>query len=293
MGMTALLCDVGQSLEVICEHTLYKHRDEYEMIVVPELYAGLASETVRELLEYAENGGKLVLVGKNTCKIFSEAGASFKVRDLDEFFGQGQKAYDNGGDNGHGGNAQGQYKAYYFTTDMTTFGSVFSPCEIAVETGRTEAFVSEKMDVEKTSLSVTVPHGKGSVSAIGFDIGSQYISGEQYMHRRLVKQICDALYTPMIKIESACGRLEVVALNKDGHLMIQLVNAGGRHSDETCATDDYIPPVIDIKLSVALSDRPDKLILQPDNSEIPFEYRDGRAYFAVERVNIHSIIEVV
>jgi peptidoglycan/xylan/chitin deacetylase (PgdA/CDA1 family) len=40
MGLTALLCDVGQSLEIVCEHTLEKEYKDYKIIVVPELYKG-------------------------------------------------------------------------------------------------------------------------------------------------------------------------------------------------------------------------------------------------------------
>ena len=29
MGMTALLCDIGQSLEIVCEHTLFEKINEY------------------------------------------------------------------------------------------------------------------------------------------------------------------------------------------------------------------------------------------------------------------------
>jgi hypothetical protein len=75
--------------------------------------------------------------------------------------------------------------------------------------------------------------------------------------------------------------------------MIQLVNAGGNHMDTALATDDYIPPVLDLELSIELPREPAKLILQPEGKELPFIYRDGRAYVSVPRVDIHSVIEVV
>jgi thymidine kinase len=73
MGLSSLLCDIGQSLEIVCEHTLEQNISEYKMIVIPELYYGLDEKTIKTLLTYAENGGSLVLVGKNTCSIFSKA----------------------------------------------------------------------------------------------------------------------------------------------------------------------------------------------------------------------------
>ena len=293
MGLTALLCDVGQSLEVICEHTLEKNRDAYEMIVVPELYTGLEEETVKSLLNYAQNGGALVLVGKKTCEIFAAGGAPFGVKPCNEFFGLGEIAYDNGGDAGHSDKSTQTHKPYYFTMNEKTFGIAFSPCEIVAEEGTTEALLSDALLGERHRLAVTVPFGRGSVTAIGFDIGSQYLSGTQYMQRDLMKQIADSLYVPKARIESAIGRLEIIALEKDGRLMLQLVNAGGSHADAICATDDLIPPVLDICLSVELPRKPKAMKLWPEGKALDVEWRDGRAYVRIDRVDIHSVVEIL
>lgn len=292
MGMSALLCDVGQSLEIICEHTLAQNRDEYKMIVIPELYKGLDPSVINSLLEYANNGGKLVLSGKNTCRIFSEVGAPFGITECNEYFGDGEKAYDNGGDTGHANGVNKKHKPYYFTTDEKTFGIAFSPCKLTAEGDKTEAFISDALLGEREKLAVTIPYGSGSITAIGFDIGAQYLSATQYTQRKLIKQITDALYQPEVRIESVCGLLEIVVLEKDGKTMIQLVNGGGTHPYSSCATDDYIPPVLDIELSVSVDSKPKKLILQPEGKKLPFKYKDGRAYVKVDRVDIHSIIEI-
>ena len=113
------------------------------------------------------------------------------------------------------------------------------------------------------------------------------------MQRDLVREITKELYTPMVQIEEALGCLEIVALNKDGKTMIQLVNGGGSHSNATCATDDYIPPVLDVRLALTTKTEPAKLILQPEGRELPFSYRNGVARVSVDRVDVHNIIEVV
>ena len=292
MGLSAILCDAGQSLEIICEHTLENTINEYEMIVVPELYTGLAQQTIDSLLEYARGGGKLMLVGRNTCGIFANAGAPITATPCAEYFGEGEKAYDNGGDIGHAGAAVKKHKPYYFTRDEKTFGIAFSPCKLSAEGEKTEAYISEALLGERANIAITVPYGSGSITAIGFDIGSQYLSATQYTQRALVKEITAGLYTPKVRIESVCGLLEVTALKVGDKLTVQLVNGGGNHSYSSCATDDYIPPVLDVKLSIALDKKPEKLILRPENLELKFEYKDGRAYVDVNRVDIHSIIEI-
>ncbi|MBQ8546021.1 MAG: hypothetical protein IJ437_03660 [Clostridia bacterium] len=286
MGMTALLCDIGESLEIVCEHTLKKHINEYKMFVVPELYSGLEDETIEILLEYAKNGGNLVLAGKNTTSIFAKAGAPFVCKEHAEFFETEIK----GSEDGHNNKTSNKYIPYCFTTDNMNYGALFSPCEIVAD-GKTNASFSEKPAIDLAKLSVTVPYGEGTITAIGFDIGSQYLNATQFMHRELMKEIT-SLYEPLVKIESAVGRLEVVATKKDGKTMIQLVNAGGTHADRCATTDDYIPPVLDVKLSISAPSAR-KLILQPEGIQLPIEHTsNGKISTTIPRIDIHSIIEI-
>lgn len=289
MGMTALLCDVGQSLEIVCEHTLFEKINEYKMIVVPELYCGLEEKTIEALLGYAKNGGNLVLVGKNTCSIFSSAGAPYLCKEFSEFVANESK----GTEDGHNNASTNKLKPYWFTIDGRCFGNLFSPCEIYAKNGKYNAYFCENPTEKAQPLSATVPFGEGTVTAIGFDIGSEYLNGTQFLQRDLMREIANSLYVPIVKVEKANGRLEVVSLEKDGRLMIQLVNAGGTHTDASVASDDYIPPILDITLSLSLKNEPEALILQPQGRELMFtKEADGSFRVDIDRVDIHSVVEV-
>lgn len=293
MGMTALLCDVGHSLEIVCEHTLEKEYADYKMIVIPELYKGLDDKTVDLLLKYAENGGKLVLVGKKTCNIFAKASGAFSTVELDPFFGVGEKAYDNGGENGHGTNTATPNKPYYFSLNQRNYGVVYAPCGVDSENGQAFANIRDIKGEQMGSLAITVNYGKGSISAIGFDAGSQYLGCTQYLHRDLIKAVTQDLYEPMVRIESALGRLEIVCLEKDGRRMIQLLNGGGSHDNRMSASDDLVPPALDIELSISLNGDSAEFILQPEGKKLDYTVKNGRAYMRVERVDIHSVIEII
>ncbi len=293
MGMSALMGDIGLSFEIVSEHILADGDMPYKMVVVPELYRGLSNETVELLLNYAKKGGNLVISGKNTCKAFADKGIPLKVIESPEFFDKGDKAYNNGGDNGHGKGASAEYKAYYFTLDQSEFGSLFSPCELYSDSGRTLALFSTNVRAQGAPLALNIPYGNGHITAIGFDIGSQYLMGTQYMHRKLLKTVTESLYTPLVKIESVCGRLEIVPLVKNGRLMIQLLNVGGSHADAQSATDDYIPPVLDARLSIELQEKPLKLMLEPEGRSLPFIYKNGRAYVTIDRIDIHNVVEII
>lgn len=72
MGLTALLCDAGHVNGIATESELMGHMNEYPVIVVPELFAGLEDATVEALLSYAKAGGSLLLAGAKTCALFEE-----------------------------------------------------------------------------------------------------------------------------------------------------------------------------------------------------------------------------
>ena len=293
MGACSLMADVGLSFEIASEHTLRGACSDYRMIVVPELFLGLEESTVSELLDYAKNGGALVLAGNKTCRLFAESGAPIVARDLPKYYGEGEKAYDNGGDTGHGRNGDLTIRSYVFTEDGVSFGALYSPTAVSGEDQTVHAYVAADVVSERKPLCVTVPYGSGSVTAIGFDIGSQYLSATQYTHRSLIKSVASSLYTPIIKVESALGLLETVCLSKDGRLMLQLINANGNHASATTVTEDFIPPVVDIVLSIKLESKPQALILQPEGRSLDFEYENGRARLRLDRLDIHSVIEVV
>ena len=289
MGLTALMCEIGCSFEIVSEHTLKKLCNDFKMIVVPELYYGLEPQTVALLLDYAKNGGKLVLCGKNTCRIFEQAGAPFETVELPEYFEQGIKAYDNGF-----ADEPPKLKVYHFVIndDRTACASLFTPA-VTKGNGRTLATVTDHIRTDGEPLCATFDYGSGSISTVGFDIGTQYLAAPQYTYRSLFTALTSSLYTPTARIESVCGSLEIVCLNKDGQLMIQLINGNGSHADLRSATDDRLPPTLDIELSIALDEAPAALMLRPEDRALDFEWRDGRAYVRIDRLDIHRIIQVI
>lgn len=276
-GLTALLCDSGQSLEIISEHVLKKNADQYGMIIVPEVRSEYPKEAIQELLDYAKEGGSLLLVGPETCRVFAKAGVPYqvrKVRDKDALPIH-RMGYLNDPD-----------EQRYFTLDGRECGCVRTPSEILAENGEVIAttYYSNFSEV-RHPLAVIMDYGKGKIAAVGVDIGTEYLRDAQYLHRSLMQRIAH--------IESVLGTLELVCLKKNGRLMLQMINMNGSHRDLSVATDDKIPPLVDIELSIACASRPEKLLFQPGNKELPFEYRDGRAYVKIDRLNIQNIIEVV
>jgi len=124
-------------------------------------------------------------------------------------------------------------------------------------------------------------------------LGTQYFESAQYQERDMIKRICAALYTPLARIESSCGLVDIVCLEKDGRLMVQLVNANGNHSNVSVITEDFIPVVTDLTVSIAMERAPEAIILQPEGRKLDVNFKKGRAEVSIERLDIHSVLEII
>ena len=267
LGVTNLICDAGHSLEIAEEHTLRRNRYDYPVIAVPETYAGLAPETVKELLSYAENGGSLLLIGKKTPEIFSEAGAPFRVE-------------------------KGPEGRVLLTRDRKEYAVAFDAGILSFEEGETlfESTADERTE-GKPAVAV-LPYGRGKIAVLAFDAGTAYHLSAQYLHRTMIRDILDRLYRPLVRLEKVTGLLEIVALRKDGDLRVQLVNANGNHRAANIATEDQIPPCLDAGIAIRLPEKPASLRLEPAGTDLPFTYVEGEVRVLVPRIDLHEVIVV-
>jgi len=268
VGTVALFCDAGQLTEVVSEHTLRGHCGNYKLIVLPDLPEGLEDNMIKELIEYAKNGGSLLLTGVNTCRMFA-AHLPFSIEDTDR---SGQWRY-----------------AAINDYDVGYFRDAFS---ISADNAEAIVWYGEAHS-DAPLAGLILPYGKGKIGAVPANLGDQYYDCMQFMYRKVIRNFCDKLYPSFVKIENAVGLLEIVALKKDGKLCIQLVNANGNHMSTSSATEDFIPPVVDITLRVALDNKPESVMLQPAGKALSFDYADETLTVNIDRVDIHEIVEII
>lgn len=150
----------------------------------------------------------------------------------------------------------------------------------------TKAFYGYDAVEEPTAFKV----GKGTVAVYPWERSSSYIDARKCEDRKSLSDFLLTLYDPEVRLVSATGLVEIVDFEKDGRMMVQLVNVNGNHYDEKSLTEDFIPPVLDVVLKVRLDKRPKAVYQQPDGKKLKFRWNDGCCEFTVPRVDIHSTV---
>lgn len=268
VGLTSLFCDAGVSVEIGGEYTLRGRLGEYGLIAIPELHTGLEDSMVEELLTYVKDGGSLLLTGANTARIFQKV-LPYTI-DTDDRSGQWR----------------------WVSLDHNEVGMLRDAHGVTAE-GETVVWYGD--EERKTTIpgGVIFSYGKGKVAVLAADIGSQYGDCVQFIHRNILRALCDKLYTPTVKVEKATGIVEMVETRKDGTFAVQLINGNGQHASTAAATEDCIPPVLDITLTICCDQKPKSMVLQPAQKTLDFTWENGVATVTVDRVDIHEIVEVI
>lgn len=292
MGLTSLFCDSSLSIELKGEHSLLPDIDKYPAVVIPELYKGLEEETVESLRNYVKNGGNLILIGMKTCEFFAQRGFGFNAEKYET------TPFIPGFADCVVGHSLSEHAAQipcYFSFEAGKLGIAPDASVIKSDNGGESLgmLYNNPREQNGVSLGEIFPYGKGKIAAIGLNLGTHYINEPQYLHRTLIKNTVHKLFTPQVIVEKATGLLETVLLTKDEMLLIQLVNSNGSHTNVKYLTDDSLPSVTDIEISVKVDKTPKSVILQPENKELGYEEKNGRIYIKLNKVDIHSVIEII
>ncbi len=264
-GILRLLLDNQLSTEIRMTHNITGRMDRYPMIVVPE-WEVLTEAENQELLDYAENGGTLLVIGPKAIANFSPA--------LGVSLGEVHSGNINFGSSGRVTAAATDYQAFTPHPGTQVFGGTYSRRELRFPLGPAASIAR---------------FGKGQIAAVYVGLGELYITDESHTARRFVRELIDKIYEPMVKV--AGSQYVHVAVNrKDDILMVNLLNVAGPH--KSVAAFDEIPSLGPLKVSVKYPRRPGKVTLQPEGTSLPYEYKSGQIDFTLQKLDIHSIIEI-
>lgn len=269
-GLLTALLDAQMPVEVMAEHHLTGRMAQYPLIVVSQ-QDSLAPAFRQELLNYARQGGNLLLIGAETTRSFAtELGVTPT------------------------GKPTTTTKWAHFDGKNLVINSRFLP--VAANAG-TQVWGQMSHDPENSQptwdvAATSVSFGKGKLIGIYADLSQDYEKHQSSKLRDFVAYLARPLLSAPVVTVSGSTLVHVVANRRGNQLAINLINTGGRHADPQVFTYDEVPPLQHLTVQIRTPQKPRRVIQQPENQSLPVRYADGIATVIVPTLVLHSILVV-
>ena len=269
-GTLQAMVEGQQVVDVVGEHSLVGRMTDYPVIVVGECDY-LEPEFKQRLVEYAREGGNLLLVGPQAASLFAaELDVTMDAAQQEpRFLASGNALVA----------TRGQTRSIKLGEKAKTFGKLHQS--------------NDATSAAQPAASVTAL-GKGRIAATFFSFSRGYLEQRSPAMRTFLNDLVRQLFpAPMVEVT---GSNDVdVSVNRLGGgrgLAVNLVNASGAHWDTKKPLMDSIVPVGPLQVGIRVNSRPAKVMLQPEGQALAFEYRDGVVRTTVPKLEIHSILVV-
>jgi hypothetical protein len=131
---------------------------------------------------------------------------------------------------------------------------------------------------------------KGSIGYISYPIFNAYALHGNLPYRRLVQTLLERLLPePLVRLDGPSG-VEVVVNRQGERSVVHLLFYPSERRAEGLDIIEDIIPLVNLKLSVKLSQAPGKVYLAPQGTPLPFEYSGGYVHLTVPELNGHAMI---
>jgi hypothetical protein len=270
-GALNLVLDGQHPVEVLMEHHLIGNMNQYQLIIIPECDY-LDASFLEEINDFITAGGNLLVLGVETAKIFKkELGIKSLVSTPESV-------------------------TFIATSDK--IGAIRSPlASIELQPGAESTstfYMDSDFRLKGNNIASSVNKvGKGIVAGVYFNAGSAYLKYKSPVQRDFISnQITELFPSQMVKVTGS--HLVHLAVNKlNGNLYVNLVNVAGEHTNQKAIGYDEIPSLRNLTVRINTAQKPLKIMLQPNNEELKFDFYNGVSEVIVPELAVYSILEVI
>lgn len=277
------LLDQGASANVVLDSHLSKELlKAYPRFAVSDATV-LPEATKSLLLDYASNGGELLLMGPHTLQQFaSDLGLTLSYKK--------------------------EKHPICFLADETSSLEVRDEFAL-IESGHLESLYSLYAadvagDVECTNPPPTIlkgkkeypglariRYGKGSIFLVPLNLGVSYLKEKTVELERFFALITSSFKERTIE-HNRPGELEVVYTEKEGKRYLHLINLLGPHRVSSVASFEKIPPLMDVNLSIKAEAAPKALSKKPSGEPVQFDYDEKakRVLIHLDSISLYDIL---
>lgn len=267
-GIMNALLDGQQAVEVLMTHHMEKRMDEYPVVVVPE-WEVIEPEMIIRLKEYVKKGGNLLVIGSEATVYFDDILGVQSV---------GEKVTSCLGFDNRFVDIQGKFREISCEQGTEVLARLYHANDFRFPSG----------------IAATIhEYGKGKVAGIYMNIGESYLSTTSPVFRDFLSELIGDLFPESLVSVKGSHRVHVIPSEKDGCMLIQLVNTSGDHANRSVKGIDEIPELRNLNVEIRLEKKPRKILLQPEGRPLQFDYTDEKVSLVIPSLKIHDIVEII
>lgn len=257
IGTLDCILDAQYTLNIILDYQMDSIKN-HDMVVVPE-WKSISEDKKTKLMEYAQNGGNLIIIGAELCSQYGEM--------LNENFGNIEET------------------AKYILDADGNFACITGNF-IDLKSGDEKLYFNNDLrDEDSLFASRTEKVGKGKIVFVPFDLGTNYFNVKSYIVRNFMQNILNGLSKPIVTVNRK--NIDISLQENVKEVILNLVNFNqGRHELKYCVYDN-IPEIYDVEVIVRGSYKVLD-VLFADGYEI--EKCDGYTKIKLKKLEIHSAI---
>ncbi|MBR7132360.1 MAG: beta-galactosidase trimerization domain-containing protein [Clostridia bacterium] len=264
-GWVSAVMDVGYSCDVVNEADI-KDLTKYKAVILPTA-AEYDTQTLKLVSDFAQNGGTVIADGGVGLES-GVCGAEFSNPSKQLIFADGKGKL-------------APFESNYYETKLVG-------AEALLDCYKQNFYYAP----DKQTASVINNYGKGKVVSLCFELGSAYHSNISVALKRHIKAVIDSSgYIPFASV-SGSAYANVIPMLKNGRLMLNLINMAGDHATVGVRAFDEIPEIGHLKVMVHTDKKFSKAVLRPEGIEAELLPVEGGFELTVEKLHIHSVIEI-
>ncbi len=271
-GLCDLVIDAGLPVDIVFDYHIDENKiQKHKAIIIPETKY-ISPQKKKKLLEYVYQGGNLVVTGANSCMTFKETiDATLK-----QYHGLG----------------------VYVESLSLPDNYVGIPDTLVFENYTGETFnhsFADKPNKNHASVKTTAmtKYGDGNIAFIGWDIIKDYCQKRLFIYPNIMKDVLMAVdKKPDAYLQSGSARVEIIPAEKDGKLLINVINTNEYYYFNTETAYGEIPPLYEIEIAVKCKHKPKSITLEPEHKVAQYRFDGEYAHVKIDKMHIHTIITV-
>jgi hypothetical protein len=268
-GALHALLELHYSVDILAEHQLISRIKEFPLLVIPDAHR-LEPNFQKEVVNYVENGGSLILLGEKSARLFEPL---LGIR----LVGEPQQ----------------------ISAELATPASPVSLNgrwqEVELAGAEPIGFRYPTRDFRRgQAVAATIAsYGKGKVAAVYGPVALAFFRSHHPALRQFIGNLTQRLFpSPVIMVEAPPTVDVALRKTADNRLRLHLLNRTGFPVPDRYNFIDYVPPVGPIQVKLALGEKPRNVVWMPEGTRLKWRWEKGYLYTTIPTLHIHGILLV-